>query len=66
MLSENFKVVLRQELQNEATQSELQTWLSDLLEELKLNYIQKANNDDPEYTLAEAEKLRQKGEEDTI
>ncbi|MEL7035676.1 MAG: hypothetical protein AAFO04_08690 [Cyanobacteria bacterium J06592_8] len=44
----------------------MQTWLSDLLEELKLNYIQKANNDDPEYTLAEAEKLRQKGEEDTI
>ncbi|MDY7022477.1 MAG: hypothetical protein SWJ54_14155 [Cyanobacteriota bacterium] len=65
-LSENFKVVLRQELQNEATQSELQTWLSDLLEELKLNYIQKANNEDPEYTLAEAEKLRQKGEEDKI
>ena len=62
-LSENFKSVLRRELQDEVTQSELQIWLFDLLEELKLNYIQRSTNDDPERTLAEAEQLRQEGEE---
>jgi hypothetical protein len=62
-LSENFKSVLRQELQDEVTQSELQVWLFDLLEELKLNYIQRSSKDDPERTLAEAEQLRQEREE---
>ncbi|WP_413164523.1 hypothetical protein ACL6C3_01140 [Capilliphycus salinus ALCB114379] len=62
-LSDNFKSVLRQELQDEVTQSELQIWLFDLLEELKLNYVQRARKDDPERTLSEAEKLRQEEEE---
>ncbi|MEB3279767.1 MAG: hypothetical protein VKK42_12715 [Lyngbya sp.] len=62
-LSENFKSVLRQELQDEITQSELQIWLFDLLEEMKLNYVQRSRKEDPERTLAEAEQLRQEGEE---
>ncbi len=62
-LSRNFKLAFRQELQKEVTQSELQTWLFDLLEELKLNYIQRSRQNDPEQTLTEAEYLRHEREE---
>lgn len=55
----NFKSVLRQELQDEKTQAELQKWISDWLEELKINYIQKSHKPDPEKTLDEAEQLRE-------
>ncbi len=57
-LTTKFKQVLRQELQDEKTQAELQSLLADLLEEVKLNYIQGAKEDDPEEILAEAEELR--------
>ena len=50
---------LRQELENQATQQELQTLLVDLLEELKLNYVQRAAQDNPEATLAEADRLHE-------
>ncbi|MGB3531937.1 MAG: hypothetical protein WBA13_00300 [Microcoleaceae cyanobacterium] len=56
-LTSNFKQVLRQELQDEQTQAELQKWLSDWLEELKINYIQQSHQPDPEQILDEAEQL---------
>ena len=62
-LSDNFKSILRRELQDEVTRSELQTWLFDLLEELKLNYVQRSTKNDPERTMSEAEQLRQAEEE---
>ncbi|MGB3694279.1 MAG: hypothetical protein WBG70_17295 [Spirulinaceae cyanobacterium] len=63
-LTANFKQVLRRELQDEKTQAELQSLLADLLEEVKLNYIQGAKKQDPEATLAEAEKLRNRLEKE--
>ncbi|MGB3402418.1 MAG: hypothetical protein WBA77_06985 [Microcoleaceae cyanobacterium] len=62
----NFKQVLRQELQDEKTQAELQKWMSDWLEELKINYVQKSNQPDPEQTLDEAEQLRDASNSQTL
>ena len=56
-LSKNFSDVLGRQIQNQATQSEIQILLSDLLEEWKLNYIKNAQQRDPEQTLAEAEQI---------
>ena len=55
----NFQQALREELQNEKIQSELLPLLVDLLEELKLNYVQRSVKQDPTSTLAEAEEIRQ-------
>lgn len=57
-LSKNFSDALGQQIQNQATQSEIQILLSDLLEEWKLNYIKNAQQRDPEQTLAEAEQIK--------
>lgn len=57
-LTEHFKQTLRRELQDKSTQSELQSLLSQLLEELKINYIQGSTKKDPEATLSEAEEMR--------
>ncbi|MEQ8464667.1 hypothetical protein [Coleofasciculus sp. E1-EBD-02] len=65
-LSHNFKYALREELQDEATQLELQSLLSDLLEELKINYVQRSTDEDPEATLEEADQLRQEMENPQI
>lgn len=62
-LANNFKRALKEELQDEATQQELQSLLADLLEELKLNYVRSSSDNNPEATLAEAEQLRQEIEE---
>lgn len=56
-LSQDFKQALKVQLQNAATQQELQTLLSDLLEELKLNYIQRSVQLDPKQTMAEVDEL---------
>lgn len=56
-LSKNFSRTLKQQVQNKATQSEIQILLSDLLEEWKLNYVKNAKQRDPEQTLAEAERI---------
>ncbi|MBE9125678.1 MULTISPECIES: hypothetical protein [unclassified Coleofasciculus] len=61
-LTQHFKQALRRELQDEATQQELQLLLSDLLEEVKLNYVQRSTEQDPEATLEEADQLRQEME----
>lgn len=56
-LTQNFRVALRKELQDKKLQEELQPLLFDLLEELKLNYIQNAQEENPEATLNEAMKI---------
>ena len=59
-LSDNFASTLRQQLKDRATQTEIQTLLTDLLEEWKLNYIKGSHQSNPEETLAEAEKIRER------
>ena len=56
----NFKKALSEELKDKATQSELQVLLADLLEELKLNYVQNSYDHDPTKTLSEVENLELK------
>ena len=57
--SQEFNQSLRRELQDEKTLGELQSLLSDLLEEVKLNYIQGGLKIDPEKTFTEIESLRE-------
>lgn len=61
-LTQNFKQALSRELQDDATQRELKSLLSDLLEEVKLNYVQRSTEQNPEDTLEEADHLRQEME----
>lgn len=56
-LSKNFSSTLKKQIQNRATQSEIQVLLSDLLEEWKLNYVKNSQQRNPEKTLAEAEQI---------
>ncbi|MEO6861634.1 MAG: hypothetical protein ABI180_08875 [Microcoleus sp.] len=57
--SQEFNQSLRRELQDEKTLGELQSLLSDLLEEVKLNYIQGGLKSNPEETLTEINSLRE-------
>ena len=57
--SQEFNQSLRRELQDEKTLGELQSLLSDLLEEVKLNYIQGGLNSDPVQTFTEINSLRE-------
>lgn len=57
-LTLNFKRALKQELQQKDTQSELQLLLTELLEELKINYVQNSKEEDPTVTLSEVEKMQ--------
>ncbi|HHP7231047.1 MAG TPA: hypothetical protein ACFCUY_09325 [Xenococcaceae cyanobacterium] len=59
-LTNNFTQHLRQQLKNQATQTEIQVLLADLLEEWKLNYIKGSSQRDPEATLAEANLIQEK------
>ncbi|MEG4851077.1 hypothetical protein QUB10_09205 [Microcoleus sp. B5-D4] len=56
--SQEFNQSLRRELQDEKTIGELQSLLSDLLEEVKLNYIQGGLKSDPVQTFTEINSLR--------
>lgn len=58
-LSYDFRRALGKELQDSANSEELQSLLSDLLEEFKLNYIQQSQQNDPENTLQEVDSLHQ-------
>ncbi|MGB3559208.1 MAG: hypothetical protein WBA24_11765, partial [Geitlerinemataceae cyanobacterium] len=53
---------LKQEIQEKETIEELQQLLTDLLEEVKLNYVRKSEKIDPEATLSEVDRLHQKVE----
>jgi hypothetical protein len=57
--SQEFNQSLREELQDEKTLRELQSLLSDWLEEVKLNYVQGGLKSDPEETLKEIDALRE-------
>lgn len=57
--SQEFSQSLRRELQDEKTLGELQSLLSDLLEEVKLNYIQGGLKSDAEETFTEINSLRE-------
>lgn len=57
--SQEFNQSLRRELQDGKTLGELQSLLSDLLEEVKLNYIQGGLKTDPEQTFKEINSLRE-------
>ncbi|MEG4030906.1 MULTISPECIES: hypothetical protein [unclassified Microcoleus] len=56
--SQEFNQSLRRELQDEKTLGELQSLLSDLLEEVKLNYIQGGLKSDPVQTFTEINSIR--------
>ena len=57
-LSKNFSSTLKQQIQNQTTQSEIQVLLTDLIEEWKLNYVKNSQQRNPEQTLAEAEQIQ--------
>lgn len=57
-LVEHLGQAMRSELQKEQTIQELQSLVSDLLEEIKLNYVQRAAEADPEQVFDETEQLR--------
>ena len=57
-LTTNFKLVLSRQLAVPGVQSELQGLLTELLEEVKLNYVKTSAAEEPEKTLAEAEQIR--------
>lgn len=61
-LTQEFNAAFRQALRDRQTLEELQSLLTDLLEELKLNYVVKSTKSDPEATLAEIEHLHQTAE----
>ncbi|NJN04269.1 MAG: hypothetical protein HC873_20460 [Leptolyngbyaceae cyanobacterium SL_1_1] len=56
-LSDDFRHALGRELTSGTTQTEMKTLLSDLLEEVKLNYIQRSKQKNPEETLEEVDQL---------
>lgn len=58
-LSTTMRRSLRQELQQEISQSTLKPLLVDLLEEIKVNYVQRSAGSDPEVVLSEADRLHQ-------
>lgn len=57
--TDRFKGVLQRELKADATQSELKGLLTNLLEEVKVNYIQRTNQRDPKQTMSEVDQLNQ-------
>ena len=61
-LAKQFQNALRQELQDEATLHELQSLLSDLLEEMKLNYIQNSQKRTPKQMIDEMAEIEQVAE----
>ena len=56
-LSSDFKAALREELQNKETLPEIEQLLGELLEEVKINYINKSEATDPIETMEELEQL---------
>ncbi len=62
-LTKQFQDALKEELKDEKTLHELQSLLSDLLEEMKLNYIRSSKERKPEQTIEELEEIEQVAEE---
>ncbi|MBW4678537.1 MAG: hypothetical protein KME19_00285 [Microcoleus vaginatus WJT46-NPBG5] len=57
-LVEHFSDALRTELQQQQTLEELQTLVSDLLEEIKINYVKRTPETDPQHILQQTQQLR--------
>lgn len=58
-LSKDFNRALRLELQDEETLAELEALISELLEELKINYVTKSVESDPTQTMEEVDQIVQ-------
>jgi hypothetical protein len=56
-LSQNFRQALKQELQDQAASQQIQVMLINLLEEIKINYIQGTQQRDPEVTMNQVESI---------
>lgn len=65
-LTEQFSAAFRQALRDKETLEELEALLGDLLEEVKLNYVVKTTQSDPEATLQEVQKLDEEAENNSI
>ena len=63
-LSSDFKQALTSELENKETLAELEQLLGELLEEVKINYIEKSEQTDPLQTMEEVEKLNSQSEKE--
>lgn len=59
-LSQDFRIALGRELQDENASTEIKQLLGELLEELKRSYINKSEEENPEITLEEVDRLHQK------
>lgn len=62
--TDDFKQTLRTQLLEAENQQRIQQALVDILEEIKLNYIQAIPQPDPEVTLSEADKLQLRTDEE--
>jgi hypothetical protein len=58
-LSQRFRRALKREIQEQTSSQPLKTYLMDLLEEIKVNYIQQSKHQDPEATMDRLEQLEQ-------
>lgn len=58
-LSQRFRQALKREIQEQTTSQPLQTYLTDLLEEIKVNYIQQSKQQSPETTMDQVEQIEQ-------
>ncbi|NJK62616.1 MAG: hypothetical protein HC921_07990 [Synechococcaceae cyanobacterium SM2_3_1] len=58
-LAASFRESLHQELQETSTKQDLRKLFSDVLEELKLNYVQRSEDYNPEVVLTEADHLQE-------
>jgi hypothetical protein len=59
-LAADFRQALHQELQETSTKQDLRKLFSDVLEELKLNYVQRSEDYNPEAVLTEADQLQER------
>jgi hypothetical protein len=62
-LSSDFKEALKLELKNKETLAEIEQLLGEILEEVKINYIQQSKETDPIKTMEEVEQLTTQSEE---
>lgn len=63
-LTERFQASLRAELQDETTLRELQETIANVLEEVKINYVQRSAERDTEETLEQVEEVYDRAERD--
>ena len=62
MGSQDFNRALRLELQDKETNTELESLLSELLDEVKINYITRSAQSDPTQTMEEVDQILEQKE----